>query len=457
MKTLLPMLLVLTACTGSKEEAPINWGGQGEPGINVPTFDGAAPMNVMMISVDTVRKDHLPRYDLSSRNLMPFVDSLMTEGFVADNHRACSNWTYHGVTCTLGGRYPVDSGFLPKLVNKSAKPLPDGTRLLSHYLSEAGYFSVLGSSNSWLSPQWGSGNGYTEVEDLNYISGFHMYQAIANRVETALATDADQPWFMHVHMVEPHVPYAPPDEYLGALEGLPPVAYDLSLQPGHYEATRDEWADLSIEERVVLKEHVRVRYEAELRYTDDLVRNIFDDLEERGFLDDTLVVFWVDHGEQFWERGRQTHAYHLNVEENDTVLFLWAKNIQSGATKTPSVQIDMVPTLLGLLEIEVPAEVTGIPLGWAEPDRTRFAATDTRLGMLQAVTKGDHQLIVEWTGSAQYYDLVADPLQDGAAYQPSDPVVSALWDELVPMIHRAQPLAAEHDFVEPKGFTLPAP
>ena len=93
------------------------------PTDTLPQFYGHVPRNVVMISLDTFRKDKLTRYGGSGET--PFLDALVADGFALDEHVQCSNWTFAATSCTLSGRYNVNAGMEPSLSTTSAAPWPD--------------------------------------------------------------------------------------------------------------------------------------------------------------------------------------------------------------------------------------------------------------------------------------------------------------------------------------------
>jgi hypothetical protein len=84
-------------------------------GCSKPAADsGRSPppqRDLIMISIDTLRRDSVGRYDGSDRT--PFLDSLLAQGLTLDAHHACSNWTYGSILCGLGGADGVDVGWVP--------------------------------------------------------------------------------------------------------------------------------------------------------------------------------------------------------------------------------------------------------------------------------------------------------------------------------------------------------
>ncbi len=410
----------------------------------VPSFYVRVPNNVLMISMDTFRKDHLGRY---GGGFTPFLDELVEQGFALDDHQQCSNWTYASTTCTLLGRYNLDAGFMPKLSSAGREPVPDGTPFLATWLADAGYYTILVSSNSWLSEEWGNDQGYLESELPDNRNATNCYEHGLERLEGAIAAGAD-PWFLHLHFKEPHPAYDPPDDYLAALDDLPPVAWDLGAYDAHYDSLY-AYDGLSDADRALLEAHLRVRYEGEVRY-------LFDDLDDRGLLDDTLVVFWTDHGEQFWEHGDQGHAYALTGEENDGLAFFWSKGIVPGVWSEPTVSIDLAPTLLSLMGQPVPAEMTGKVLGEADARRPRYAASEARIGPVQSVTQEGWKLQFWWSGELDLYDRRLDPHETQDQYAEGHPMVAELWPLLESRVELMEPLVPEDDISWPP-FSTHAP
>lgn len=439
--------LLLLACDEpplSPPEAPW-WEGAARTDTT-PDFHGRVPRNLLMVSIDTFRKDHLDLY--SDRERAPFLSALARRGFVLDDHTQCSNWTFASTVCTLRGTDTVDGGFIPRL-SRMAPPVPADTPFLAGWLADAGFHTVLVSGNAWISPSWGTTQGYDVVRVPHNAGARHLFELGAEAVEAAVG--GDEPWFLHIHLIEPHAPYDPPSAYLTGLDGLPPVPWDLSQKAEHYDANL-LWPNLPEEARAALEQHLRVRYEGEIRWLDDQLAAAFSDLARRGLLRDTLVVFWTDHGEQFWEHGYQSHAYTLHGEEVDGVAFFWAENIVPGRFTEPTAAIDLVPTLLTLWDLPVPPEVTGLPVGSAPADRPRFATAAARLGVVQMVERQGLKLTYSWLGAARLYDRRVDPHEQHDLFDPDDPRARALWSLLEPYAERAEPWIPDRTRTAPPGW-----
>jgi arylsulfatase A-like enzyme len=403
-------------------------------------FDGAPPKNVLMISLDTFRRDKLQRY--GGPGIMPFLEGLMEESVVADDHIQCSNWTWHSTSCTLAGRYAEDVGYLPKLDN-SAPPIPEGQRTLARILhDDHGYATALASNNRWLGPKVGNAQGYQIVNPPGPGFAVDMVRRATLGVDLAQLDGGGESWLAHAHVLEAHAPYIPPVEYRVGVDELEPLPFPIDSQGAHYFAAA-LWPELTDDERLLLQQHLTLRYEGELRWIDAMLELAFVELDAEGRLDDTLVVVWTDHGEAFWEHGVQTHAHHLYAEENDAVLFFWAKNIVPASWSETTHAVDMLPTILDALELPPEPGLPGAVLGMGDPSRPLFVTAAARQGVVQSVVSDGWKLIYSWEDDTlELFDREHDR-EETTDWLPSiegQRVADELWQQLEPRVTLAEPL-----------------
>lgn len=418
-------LMTLLACSG---QDPADDSASTVPTDSFPSFYGSAPKNLLVISLDTFRRDHMARYG-DTRAITPFLDSIANNALALDDHQSCSNWTYPGVVCAMDGRSPLEYDFVPSFARL---PVPDRGTLAS-WLSDAGYHTIMVTSNGWLYDDTNVAYGYDYANHPGGDAAVKIYEEGRDQLLDSVDTDTD-PWFLHIHLKEPHTPYSPPDSYLDDLDDLAPLSYDLDDFDQHYDAA-SEWNSLTDKGRALLLDHLTVRYIGEMRYLDDLLQQIWIDLTARGLLKDTLVVFWTDHGEQFWEHDYQAHARGLNQEENGAIALFWADNIVPAAWPEPTTHADIAPTVLSILGVDIPPEVSGKVAGTADPERAIFSFTQANLGVIQSVRRGDYKMIYRWgTGEKALYNVVNDPAEADNIYSAEDPVVQDLWDLLGPRV-----------------------
>jgi arylsulfatase A-like enzyme len=350
-----------------------------------------------------------------------------------DNHRQCSNWTFHSIPCTTLGRPVEEVGWVGRMGTPAA-PEVDGLPTLAQRLSDAGFYTAIRSTNGWFSAEWNTVQGYEVVTPPAGGGLEGQVQSILDAAAVDLGPDFDERWFLHVHTTEPHAPYNPPDSYLTEEAELDPVPWDLSDANDHYAAL-DAFPTLSPEDQALLEAHLKVRYDGELRYVDDALRDVWTILENNGWLDDTLVVLWSDHGEQFWEHGHSTHAWTLGPEEVNGILGFWATDLPPRAITLPTHAVDMVPTVLSYLGLEIPQDGTlpGLVAGTGPAERTIFTNTAARAGGITSVIDGGYELDFSFTGGVlSLYDVNADPGRLSNLYTPEHPEVARLWALLQP-------------------------
>jgi arylsulfatase A-like enzyme len=431
------LLALLLACTApSVPVLPSDGDDTGEVPVPVPTdtfpsFYGKVPKNLLVVSVDTFRRDLMARY--GGEGFAPLLDRMAEEGVALDAHRSCSNWTFPSVLCANYGASNLDVGYAPDLRDPDNAWAPDDVPTLAGRLSAAGWHTMLVTSNGWFSSDRNSDIGFATSERPDDRRTLSIFETGMERVAEAEALGTDR-WYLQLHIKEPHPSYNPPEEYLAGLEGLPPTPYDLTSSDEQYDAG-DAWPDMTEQEREILLAHLLVRYHGEVRWMNDQLTDTFEALDAGGYLDDTLVVFWTDHGEQFWEHDEQTHAYGLNTEENDGVAFLWAKNIVPGTWEGTTSLIDIAPTVLSLLDVPMDATITGFPVGEAPEDRVLDFVSVARLGPVQSVVSAGWKLMYRWTtGERWLYDLANDPTETTNLYDPAHPQAITLEATLGPRV-----------------------
>ena len=186
--------------------------------------------------------------------------------------------------------------------------------MLASFLGEEGFHSVFSTGNTVFSSRLNNAVGFDEEAIQDEARQASALEVAAGAFEMMARQPAASRRYAHMHLMDPHLPYNPPPEYLTAVEALDPIDYDLSLIEEHLRLVADIDAGVLDAATAELgKEHIRLRYDADVHHLDDQLAQIWDQLDRIGALDDTLVVVWSDHGEQHIEHGHQGHDKRIRV------------------------------------------------------------------------------------------------------------------------------------------------
>jgi len=328
--------------------------------------------NVVIYLVDALRSDRLGVYGCD-RPLSPRLDSFASEGLTFTDMVAQSSWTKAAVASVFTGLWPREHG-----VNGPDDRLPDSLRTLPEVLQAAGYQTGAVVANAYVGRPFGFARGFDYFEFIEHHRG--RSDVIGDRLEELLDArrDADRPFFLYVHTIDPHAPYAPPTPYL---ETFAAGVEDPAV--GEVETVRGLVLG-TVEPSAALGRDLRELYDAEVAANDASFGRLLDGLEMRGELEDTVIIFTSDHGEAFGEHGSWTHGLDLYNEVLSVPLVLRLPGAAGAGqvVSTPVQHIDLMPTILDLCGIEAPEVLPGAVLldasGAVEvtPDRTIFAYLD---------------------------------------------------------------------------------
>ena len=173
-------------------------------------------------------------------------------------------------------------------------------------------------------------------------------------------------------------------------------------------------------------ETLAARYALEVRWVDSAIADLVDLLRRHGIWDDTVLVVTADHGEGFWEHQRLLHGHSPYEEQIHVPLLVRtppAFAFEAGARSAPVSLVDLMPTLLDLAALPIPAHCRGrslVPAMRGEEDGSAAVLVET--GWERALRTRDGKLLVRGVGasvgrdsdagegvSIEYYDLAADP------------------------------------------------
>jgi arylsulfatase A-like enzyme len=414
--------------------------------------------SVLLITLDTVRSDHLSLYGYE-RNTSPRLADFARQATVYTRSIAASDLTLSTHASIFTGLYALQHGARVE-PTQGAAGLGDGFRTLAEVLSDAGYLSVGVVANpSYLARRYGVAQGFAHYDDRYpaprvpelpshlpgrsigrglralgvggeaFVRAFDSYRIaeVMNREVFGLLDELaarPDPFFLFVNYMDAHWPYDPPPPYdvrfAGGLDRNEPL-------PGTetFRAARQLKAAPSEAQR----RHMLSRYDGEIAYLDSELGRLFDRLDALGLLERILVVITADHGEAFGEHGLYAHGVSVYQNQVHVPLVIRRPGQTAGRVSDRWVSsVDLLPTVLDAVGLPVPQRLAGRRLAGVSlvgdgseaermvmsesyPDTALVVASPRFRRIERAVFAGDEKLIASSEGPRQLYDLRLDPAE----------------------------------------------
>lgn len=373
----------------------------------------AKDYNVILISIDSLRADHLSAYGYR-RDTSPTMAALARDGVLFRNTSSTTAWTLPGHVSILSGRSLLGHG-----VVTDAQSIGPDIPMVAESYQAAGYATHAIVSAPYVEARYGYAKGFDSYDDQTIQFATHgaSYKEVTAPLlqKTAaswLEQNSKRKFFLFLHYWDVHYDYAP---------GPP---YDTMFDP-HYEGTVNgenfyfnPEVHAGMEPRDL--EHVLALYDGEIRLVDDHLAKLRGVLANLGIDGKTVIVVTSDHGDEFFEHGRKGHHRTLYDEilRVPFILYVPGATAKRPVVEMESSTIDIVPTLLGLGGLPTPAGVEGADLsgvayrGDPEWNRTTIAELYRveSLNVQVALRNTGRKLIHHFNDRlAEAYDIATDP------------------------------------------------
>ncbi len=325
--------------------------------------------NVLLISIDTLRPDHLGAYGYE-RDTSPNIDGVARRGSIFLNAISTTSWTLPAHVSLLTGMDIATHG----VANDGISIHPD-IPLLAESLQAAGWRTAAFCSSPYLNPAFGFGRGFdlyhntdlekSDFEDTVFLEDRYQWNEVhaditSPRIEELtvdwLDKNKGEKFFLFLHLWDPHFDFIPPPPY----DTLFDPDYQGEVSPLHFMF--NEAINPNMDPRDL--EHIIALYDGEIAFTDHYLGLIFRRLKELDLWEDTLVIITGDHGEEFFEHGLKGHRESLYDETVKIPLII---KLPGGAGQDRKIAqqvsiIDIAVTILDYLGIEPPPPMQGVSL-----------------------------------------------------------------------------------------------
>ena len=360
------------------------------------------PLNVLLVSIDTLRADRLGCYGYA-RDTSPALDRFARERAVRfANAIAESPWTLPSHITLLSGLHPLRHG-----VRLPAQAPSHEFELLAETLARAGRYTFAITDGGWLTERRGFDRGFESFHALDQ----DFEETVERALEYVRHRTTKGPWFAFLHTYDVHCPYDPPEPYAGMFRSEASEPIEVAGRCGNPDFNALE---LTAGQTSFLSD----RYDDDIRRTDDALGKLLAGLDELDLWSSTIVIVTSDHGEEFGERGRIGHEQTLQREVLHIPLLVAAPGIGARTVETAVGLADVVPTVLELAGLAPARELDGrslVPLlrGGAGPERPGGQLSElVWKRKLASWVEGDEHWIVDLgDSSVRRFDWKSDPTE----------------------------------------------
>lgn len=327
---------------------------------------------MVLIVVDTLRADHLSTYGYP-RATSPNLDAWAAGGRVYEKAQSASSWTLPTFGTLLTGYSPMRHG---AGYTEPKTKLDSSVVTIAEMLVDRGFRTGAVVNNPFLERAFGVDRGFEEYDIAPAHNSRHRpADVVVSRSLELVDQWGTVPFFLLVHFFEPHMWYNPPSSFRGRFSENIETELRYPVSVSGRRRFRKESEQLSDGDR----EFIKAVYDEEIAFVDHEFGRLMDGLVERGILDNTMVVFTSDHGEELFEHGGFEHGHEMWQELLHVPLVVWGPDVKPGRESEPVSLADVAPTILEWAGVDIPSDFDGLSL-WPNlagerqfPERTLIA------------------------------------------------------------------------------------
>lgn len=372
--------------------------------------------NVILISLDTLRPDHLG-LEGYSRETSPNIDALARNGTYFGACFSQAPWTMPAHYSILSGTLPSTSGAVSP-VQSIVVPMAN-VPMLAELMRDAGYLTAAFTGGGAVSADLGFDRGFDAYDETDLVDGSDVVRVVSKASEW-LRRRRNRSFFLFIHSYEPHEPFT------------------------DRRFIDDESSSRDFEADVVAK------YDGDISRADEALGDLFRMLRSQGLESNTIVILTSDHGKEFFERrvppyeSFAEHGHTLYDELLRVPLVMRGPTVPKGMIVTAQIRsIDIAPTILALIGLEDGAlsmegkDLTPWMNGQRRDDLPAFAEATTYGPSRESLRTGGYKLIrrtgygqlshpccssFPMTPHEELYDLSDDPTESNnlAASAPAE-------------------------------------
>lgn len=375
--------------------------------LAAPATKAAPHPNVILVTIDTLRADHVGCYGYK-QIATPTLDGLARDGIVFERAIAQVPLTWPSHAAILTGAYPFQNG----VRDFTGQPLAPRFRTITQALKQQGYATGAVVSSFVLDRSWGLARGFDFYDDAFSGNAFlekdlalvdRRAEASVTRALAWLQRTSHRPFFLWLHLYDPHSPYDPPGPYQSRYRGHP--------------------------------------YDGEIAYADHELGRLIARLKQSGLYDRTAIVLLSDHGESLGEHGENEHGFFIYNSTVHVPLIVKPATVNKLKPGRKSALVETVSVARGILELanvkdaglEKQAVARGLfsshdEVPVAAYSETSYPFSSFGWSPLYGIQRGRYHYIE--APQPELYDVTADPGEKDNLAAPQNAAASVLKDAL---------------------------
>ena len=363
-------------------------------------YEGLKGANVVLISIDTLRADHLSLNGYA-RATSPNLDALAARGVSFTNAVASSHWTAPSHATLLTGLHPEEHGLV---AYPSPGRMAPEVATLAEALADAGYETAAFTAAHFVSRRWGLDQGFHLWEEDRDGAAGRFGRGSA---WLAARAKSDTPFFLFLHTYEVHEPYDPPAPWDGLFAPAP--AADSALREPLSKRFADGWRPSPAELGSLV-----ALYDGGIRYTDGELGRFLDGLDP-----ETLVIVTSDHGEEFLDHGGISHGALYGELVRVPLVFGHPKLRLASDAVVDQVTgaVDLAPTILDLVGVAQHhgsgVSLVGALAGDCDAETRAWSSSEMFGGVRRSLLDGEFHFL-EHDGVASLFSVATDRTEAAA-------------------------------------------
>lgn len=325
-----------------------------------PAGKPAGRPNVVVVLLDTLRRDHLGCYGYA-RPTSPNLDRMAREGIRFRDAVSPASWTQPAVVSLFTGLYPTTHGLNTDEEMAGDRPhrvLSEQVTTLAEAFQAMGYGTAAITTNVFLNPVFNVDQGF-DVYTATPLAAADLSAAAVELLGILKKDSPARPVFLYLHYNDIHGPYRPPPPWDTRFQADTRTALSVA-QVEKLGYLKKSWPGPPDRAPVHL-EYYRDRYDDCIGSVDEAMGRLRAGLDALGLADSTLLVVLADHGEEFLEHGGFDHGFTLYDEViRIPLLAAWPGVLPPGKALSGTMSIvDLMPTLIELCGGTPPAGLAG--------------------------------------------------------------------------------------------------